>query len=283
MFPEGTRLATPYLAPSSPQAHLHTPYPPGIIQANVDNDEAPEIVVAYIVPRENDDAAALVSVVDWDGKAYENIWTSPPFGYAFSGQFSIVEAHPAYAEAAFGVRNLDGDKQLDIFFTRSSFLAEGERFEAWTWEKDQFRQLAAIQRLIRFEPRGRQVDLVTDFWDLRHAKVFAYPRIYRLDARSRKYELVGEPLDETPLKTGVVQGVDESGGECYGGLDARGNADEIASSGTPRNDWGGVGPSEFPCPARPPRNAPPAPDWKDRPHPFYNSLQRPLSRIAWKG
>jgi hypothetical protein len=81
----------------------------------------------------------------------------------------------AYTDTFFSVRDITGDGKPEILFTRSSFLAEGDRFEAWRWNGDCFALVAWVDGMVRvagrqlfqdFEPKGMKLERPSIYrWD----------------------------------------------------------------------------------------------------------------------
>ncbi|MFQ5810838.1 MAG: hypothetical protein ACE5JM_14575 [Armatimonadota bacterium] len=148
----------------------------GVVAADTDADGRKELVVAYYTPpheyvakgredrkpREGFSQRAHVRVLEWDGTTWREQWDSGGWGMEFRARMptEVVEAKPktqrAYTRCLFGVRDINGDGRADILFTRSSFLAEGDRFEAWTWDQAKYRRIASCSGVVRID-EGRIV------------------------------------------------------------------------------------------------------------------------------
>jgi len=124
----------------------------GIIPGDTDGDGTEEIVVAYCTPPHKDGPGicrcAHIKVLDWDGVGWREQWDSGGWGIEFIARMpreivnADAETQRAYSRNFFDVRDINGDDLPDILFTRASFLAEGDRFEAWTWDGVYYQRIA---------------------------------------------------------------------------------------------------------------------------------------------
>lgn len=170
--------------------------------ADLDGDGQDEIVVLYVTGRGDDEALLTVGVLHraegTDQYAWR--WKSEPFGYASTKVLPQDDPRrEGYLAASFGVRDLNGDGQPDIYCTRSSYLAAGRRFEAWTWNGQTYEVITSVPSYVRFEEREKGVALITEFEPSSRVEL-AEPRTYEWDADKGMFELVGPPLETTPRK-----------------------------------------------------------------------------------
>ncbi len=132
-----------------------------IISADTDGDGTEEIIVAYCTPPHKDGPGicrrAHVRVLKWHGTTWREQWDSGGWGSGFTARMpreivnADAETQRVYRRNFFDVRDINGDDLPDILFTRASFLAEGDQFEAWTWDGVYYRRIAVCGTLVRIE------------------------------------------------------------------------------------------------------------------------------------
>ena len=116
---------------------------------------------------------AHVRVLKWDSSTWREQWDSGGYGMEFRARLptQVVEAKAEsqrlYTGGLFGAEDISGDGLADIMFTRSGDLADGDNFEAWTWDRVQYRRIAFCAGLVRiqdgrivleYDPKGIKTD-----------------------------------------------------------------------------------------------------------------------------
>ncbi|MBX7256406.1 MAG: VCBS repeat-containing protein [Candidatus Hydrogenedentes bacterium] len=188
ILPSDARIATSSIPKSTqaPVTNREKSQSPAVIYADLDRDGQDEIAVAYTreiytAKEPLPDFRALVEVFKWNGKVYTSQWRSPEFGFNFVG--SAGAAIEDYFASSFGVRDMNGDGNLDLFFCRLSFLAEGDRFEAWSWNGKEYQQIVEIPTVVYMKDLNEDgvPELLTEFKSRQEGESrLGYTQVYSL-------------------------------------------------------------------------------------------------------
>lgn len=174
-----------------------------VLYADVDGDSEEEIILGYYtIPHEyiiNGDVQkgffrrAHVKVLDWDGRKYVEQWDSGGWGSEFRAEMGPElksREQRLYTQNYFGVTDINNDGIQEILCTRTSFLAEGSRFEAFSWNGKTYEPIARVENKVRIDDvdNDRIKEIICDY-DYKGIKL-ATPKVFRWNGST--YEMVRE-------------------------------------------------------------------------------------------
>lgn len=127
----------------------------GIIRADLTGDKKEEIIVGFYtpphdyfiekngkkIPDENFFQRAHVAIFKTTEKGLEKCWESDGFGNVFGIKFLPFKREKEkleYPWYIFGVEDIDGNKLLEIVFSRTGYNAMGGKTEIWGWNGKEY-------------------------------------------------------------------------------------------------------------------------------------------------
>lgn len=162
LLPEGSRIASIPVRYRPDRSVASTKR--GFVYVDTDRDGKREIVVAYVTPpheylvngeeQEGFFRRAHVAVLKSDEEGYKKVWDTGGWGAEFKARIQGpvgTGEELAFTTNYFNVVDINDDRMPDIVFTRASFLAEGDEFEAWSWDGHAYRQIAKAPGPVRLK------------------------------------------------------------------------------------------------------------------------------------
>lgn len=176
---------------------------PNVLYADVDADRQAEIIVAYYTPphdyiingqaQEGFFRRAHVKVLDWNGQNYMEQWDSGGWGSEFrAGMGAKVSSREQqlYTDNYFSVADINNDGIPEILFTRTSFLAEGAEFQAFSWNGKTYEAIALASNKVRIVDTDNDgVKEIVSEYDPKGIKL-ASPRVLKWNGKT--YRMAGE-------------------------------------------------------------------------------------------
>ena len=97
-----------------------------------------------------------------------------------------IKEQQLYTDNYFRVADMNNDGVPEILFTRASFLAEGAKFQAFTWTGQTYKPIALVENKVRLEDRDKDgTKEIVEGYDYKGRKLQS-PTLYKWSGKTYK-------------------------------------------------------------------------------------------------